>query len=279
MCSELFHIGPIVIRAYGLTLALSFLIGLMLVRRQARLIGLDPERLVSLGFVLIIAGVIGGRLGYVLYHWGQFWGHPLDIINPFSSSGEFGIAGLNLQGGLLAGLIAGLWYLRRHRVAVAAGFDAVVPAIAFGLFLTRIGCFMNGCCFGTPTSLPWGVEFPWDAPAYNVFGEAAVHPAQLYSSLYGLLLFAVLLAVNRYRYRPGLATGLFLVFEAVFRFAIEPFRYYEDAMLFSLADIRVTHNQVVALIMFVIGIVFLLRSRRGRRSPRETIAAGRGVGT
>ena len=94
----------------------------------------------------------------------------------------------------------------------------------------------------------------------------------------GYLNDAVLLYVNRYQYRLGLATGLFLVLEAVFRFAIEPLRHYEDAMLFSLADIRVTHNQVVALVMLAIGIAFLVRSRRRHHSPGETAAAGQGAG-
>jgi len=111
MCPEFFHIGPIAIRAYGVALALSFFIGLGLLYREARYLRIDPDRAVNLGFVLILFGVLGARLAYVFYHWSDFADNPLDIINPFGSV-YFGIAGLNLQGGLILGAIAGYIYLR-----------------------------------------------------------------------------------------------------------------------------------------------------------------------
>jgi phosphatidylglycerol:prolipoprotein diacylglycerol transferase len=261
MCPEFFSLGPISIRAYGVTLALSFLLGLTLVRREARQIGLDPERIVNLAFVLILFGVIGGRVGYVIYHLSDFINQPLAIINPFGASGQFGISGLNLQGGLLGGLLAGIVYIRRARLPLAAALDAVVPATAFGIFLTRIGCFFNGCCFGNPTSGWLGVTFPFDSPAQSVFGSVAVHPTQLYSSLYALGLVVALMYLNRHSYRPGRTFGVFLAVEALFRFVIEPFRYYEGAMYFESGGFRITYNQIVALSMFVIGVVFVVRSR------------------
>ena len=263
MCPEFFHIGPLAIRAYGVTLALSFLIGLWILGRQARTIGLNPDRIISLGFVLIIFGALGARLGFVLYHLAYFIENPLDTINPFRVSGQFGIAGLNLQGGLLGGFLAGVIYVRRHRIRVAAAFDAVAPAVAFGIFLTRIGCFLNGCCFGNPTSGPLGVHFPDHSPPFEIFGSVAIHPTQLYSSAYGLILFLGLWYLNCRWYRVGLATGSFLVVEAVFRFAIEPLRYYESEMILPLDGLQPTFNQIVALGMLVMGVVFLWRARSG----------------
>jgi len=262
MFPELFHIGPLALRSYGLLLALSFLIGLWLIHREARVVGVDPEKAVNLGFVLIFFGVLGGRAAYVLYHLGDFADQPLEVINPFHPTGHFGIAGLNLQGGLVAALVAGVIYLRRQRMPVLSSLDAVTPAVAFGIFLSRIGCFLNGCCFGTPTDAFCGVHYPPDAPAAIVFGAQAVHPTQLYSSAYGLLLFFALRWVNRRHYRVGLAVGLFFMIEALFRFAIEPFRYYETEMWLSLGAWQVNYNQLVALALFVLGVVFIWRSRR-----------------
>lgn len=260
MCPELFHIGDFAVRAYGLALALSFLIGLSLIHREAKVLGLDPEEIGTLGFVLIIFGVLGGRLGYVLYHWSDYANRPLDIINPFQS-GQFGIAGLNLQGGLLGGFVAGILYLHWKKMPVVASFDAVVPAVGFGIFLSRIGCYLNGCCFGVPTEGALGVHFPPASPAHSIFGDAPVHPTQLYSSLYGLLLFAGLLWVNRKRYRVGRSVGIFFVAESVFRLTIEPHRYYEEAMWISLGGIRITYNVLVAVFMFLIGLYFLFTRR------------------
>ncbi|HEX9750335.1 MAG TPA: prolipoprotein diacylglyceryl transferase [candidate division Zixibacteria bacterium] len=273
MCPEFFHVGPMAIRAYGVTLALSFLIGLWIVRRQARVIGLDPERIANLAFVLILFGVIGGRLGYVLYHLDYFTDHPLSIINPFGNDGNFGIAGLNLQGGLVLGLIAGALYLRRRRISIAAGLDAVVPAVGFGIFLTRIGCFLNGCCFGVPTDSFLGVRFPADSPVHAVFGAEAVHPTQLYSSAYGLALFVLLSFVNRKWYRAGRTIGLFFVLESIMRIAIEPLRYYEGEMLLESGASRVTYNQIVGLGLLVVGLMFLFHRRTAQRAPSDTAQA------
>jgi phosphatidylglycerol:prolipoprotein diacylglycerol transferase len=264
MCPELFHIGSFAIRAYGLALAISFLVGLTLIGREARVLRLDPDKIVNLGFILIIFGVIGGRLAYVLYHLSEFADSPWDVINPFHSD-HFGIAGLNLQGGLLGGFIAGLLYLRWKKMPIISSFDAVAPAVGFGIFLSRIGCFLNGCCFGVPTDGPFGVHFPDNSAAHAVFGNAALQPTQLYSSAYGLLLFLGLSWVNRHRYRVGRPVGLFFTAEALFRALIEPLRYYEEQMHVTIGGFDLTFNIVVALAMFVIGI-FFLRYRGGREA-------------
>ncbi|MEW5875596.1 MAG: prolipoprotein diacylglyceryl transferase [Candidatus Zixiibacteriota bacterium] len=269
MCPEFFHIGPLAIRAYGVTLSLSFFIGLFLVHREARVLRLDPERAVNFAFILIIFGVIGARLGYVAYHWSEFAHDLLAIINPFNSGVYFGIAGLNLQGGFVFAFVAGCIYLWRKKLPWRASLDAVVPAVAFGIFLTRIGCFLNGCCFGTPTDSFLGVQFPSDSPPWYVFGDAHLHPTQLYSSGYGLLLMALLMWLNRRPHGDGLTVGVFFMVEAVFRFAIEFVRYYEPAMWMESAGLHVTFNQIVAATLFALGIALVVLSRRSPRSIRR----------
>lgn len=268
MCPELFHIGPFAVRAYGVTLALSFFVGLALIRREASLLRLPPDRTANLGFILIVFGVLGARLGYVLYHWSEFAYRPLDIINPFGSGAYFGIAGLNLQGGFVLALIAGWIYLRRKKMPLAATLDAVVPAVAFGVFITRIGCFLNGCCFGNLTDSFLGVQFPESSPAWYIFGAAHIHPAQLYSSAYGLLLFFILRWINRRPHSPGLSTGVFFMIEAGFRFAIESVRYYEPAMWLDVAGVQATFNHLIAVALFGLGAVMVFRARRAARSTQ-----------
>jgi phosphatidylglycerol:prolipoprotein diacylglycerol transferase len=272
MCPEFFHIGPFALRAYGLTLALSFFIGLALIARESRLLGVDAERTSNFAFVLIAFGLLGGRLGYVFYHWGEFSGHPLNIINPFASGERFGIAGLTLQGGMLLAFVAGWVYVRRWKMSLAATLDAVVPAVAFGIFLTRIGCFLNGCCFGVPTSLPWAVSFPEGSPAYAFLGSIPVHPAQLYSSAYGLALFFILLWVNRRPHNVGVTTAAFFMIEAASRFLIEFVRYYETELWFEVGSLKMTYNQLVSAGLFIVGIAFWWNSRRtasASAAPRD----------
>jgi phosphatidylglycerol:prolipoprotein diacylglycerol transferase len=262
MCPEFFHIGPLALRAYGLMLALSFFIGLALIVREARRLGVDPERASNLAFLLIAFGVLGARIGYVVYHPGEFADHPFNVINPFASGERFGIAGLNLQGGMLLAFIAGWIYVRRSKISFPAMLDTVVPAVAFGIFLTRIGCFLNGCCFGVPASVPWAVTFPPESPAYAFLGATAVHPTQLYSSAYGLVLFLLLFWINGRPHRVGVTTSVFFMMEAVFRFAIEFVRYYETEMWFQAGSLRMTYNQLVAAGLFLVGVFFWWNSRR-----------------
>ena len=274
MCPEFFHIGPFALRAYGLTLALSFFVGLALIARESRLLRVDVERTSNFAFILIAFGLLGARLGYVVYHLGEFSGHPLNIINPFASGERFGIAGLNLQGGMILAFVAGWVYVRRWKMSLPATLDAVVPAVAFGIFLTRIGCFLNGCCFGVPSSVPWAVSFPEGSPAYAFLGSIAVHPAQLYSSAYGLALFFVLRRVNRRPHNTGVTTAIFFMIEAVFRFVIEFVRYYETEMWFEVGPLKMTYNQLVAVGLFIIGVVFWWNSRRAvpaGAAPRESV--------
>lgn len=265
MCPEFFHIGPLAIRAYGVTLALSFFLGLFLVGREARRMGLNPDHAVNFAFILIVFGVIGARLGYVLYHWSEFSDDLLAIINPFNAGEYVGILGLNLQGGFILGLVAGVVYLWRKKMPWRESLDAVVPAVAFGIFLTRIGCFLNGCCFGTPTDSFLGVQFPRDSLPWFVYGDRHIHPTQLYSSGYGLLLLVVLLWINGRPHGAGLTAGVFFAVESAFRFAIEFIRYYEPAMWVESGGISITFNQAAAVALFLLGLYMI---RQARQAPR-----------
>lgn len=269
MLPELFDIGPIPIRAFGLTLALSFIIGVFYIQRMARRFGYTPEQLLTVAYILIFGGIIGARLGYVVFHWSEFSDNPLSMINPFGN-GSFGIAGLNLYGGVLLG-VGGAWaYLRWKKLAVLDVFDIFAPTLALGIGITRIGCFLNGCCFGTPTDLPWGVTFPQDSIPYHVFGDAHLHPAQIYSSAYGLLLFALLHWLLKHRSFVGQVTAVTFMTEALFRFAIELVRFYEDAMVFNFAGVEITYNQVISLALFILGGVIYLKQRG---TPKSTSKA------
>jgi phosphatidylglycerol:prolipoprotein diacylglycerol transferase len=265
MHPELFHIGPIPIKAYGLMLALSFFAGLFYVERVTRRDRRSFEPYLTLAYILIFGGLIGARLSYVLFHVDEFAGHWTSTFNPFGSN-EFGIAGLNLYGGVLLAIGGAFLYCRLKKLSVLDVFDYFAPTLGLGLALTRIGCFLNGCCFGVPCDLPWSVSFPPGSIPYYYFGDAPLHPTQLYSSLYGLGLFVALHFVLKKRAFAGQVVSVLFMVEAVFRFTIEYVRYYEDSMYIPIFGLNPTFNQIVSVALFLLGLgIYLIH----RRSPRN----------
>ncbi len=267
MYPELFHIGPIPIRSWGVMLALAFLCGVYYVRAVTRRDGKSFEPFLTIAYIMIIGGVVGARLSYVALHWSDFSDNLIAIINPFHS-GQFGIAGLNLYGGVLLA-IGGSWvYCRLTKLSVLEVFDYFAPTLALGIGISRIGCFLNGCCFGTPCNLPWAVEFPVGSIPYTVYGSQPIHPAQLYSSLYGFGLFILLHYMLKHKKFDGELVGVTFMAEAFFRFLIEYVRYYEKEMWFELWGLHPTYNQVVALTLFILGLVIYIVQRRRSRTGK-----------
>lgn len=264
MYPELFHIGPIPIRSYGLMLALSFLLGVLYVKKMSDRDGKPFDPYLTVASYMIFFGVVGARLFYVLFHLEEFAGRWSAIFNPFSDSGYVGIAGLNLYGGVLLGIGSAALYCYRKKMSILDTFDYFAPTLGLGLGITRIGCFLNGCCFGVPTDLPWGVSFPEGSIPYYVFGSEHLHPTQIYSSLYGIGLFILLHYVLKHRSFIGQAVAIVFMVEAVFRYLIENLRWYESEMTFRLAGSEITYNQVISFGLFLLGLsVYLIQRRRG----------------
>lgn len=254
-----FRLGPFEVRSYGLLLAISFLLGIALAVRRGRARGLDPNAILDLSVIIVISSIVGARVFYVLFHLEQFRGRWLDIINPFQSTGQVGIAGLTLLGGMLLSILAGFTYMAVKKLPALKLADSLVPSVALGTFLTRIGCFLNGCCYGKPTPVPWAVVFPSDSPAGVVYPDVPIHPSQLYSSLYGLLLFGLLLWADRRKPYDGFVFYLFLIGEGVARFLVDFTRYYEDSMvLVHLGKTSLSVNQGISLAFIALGLVLMV---------------------
>jgi len=269
MYPELFHIGPLPVRAYGLMLAISFILGVLYIKHVVERDKRPFEPYLTIATLMILGGVVGARLFYVVFHLEEFAGHWTAVINPFHE-GQFGIAGLNLYGGVLLALVATIWYCRRTKLSVLETFDYFSPTLGIGLAVTRIGCFLNGCCYGVPTTLPWGVRFPDGSIPDFVFHGQYLHPTQIYSSLYGLLLFVLLnWMLPRKKFTGQLVAILFMA-EATFRFVIEDIRYYENEMKFDLGGGTVTYNQVISVALFIAGLLIFAVQRRRAASGTKT---------
>jgi phosphatidylglycerol---prolipoprotein diacylglyceryl transferase len=198
---------------------------------------------------ILFAAIIGSRLLYIFLHWSEF---EHDLVGTFAFW-RGGLQGLVFYGGFLGALVMGLLFARLNRVPLLGLLDAATPSVMLGEFFTRIGCFLNGCCFGRACNLPWAVTFPPNAPASVVGGP--VHPTELYSSLAGLILFGIALLFERRKWRSGMVFGVMLVLYSAFRFLIDFVRYYENAA-------NLWTNQFIALGLTAIGVAVILIARR-----------------
>lgn len=243
------------IPSYGTMLVVSFIVALALVKRRARRFNIPPAIIENLAFWLMIGVIIGGRMMYVIFHLNEF----SDFISIF----EIWNGGMMFFGGFIGAFVAGLFYVKKQRLSVLMLSDIISPSIALGEFFTRIGCFLNGCCFGIPTSLPWGVQFPPGSFAHSAGFESSIHPTQLYSSLFGLLLFFFLQKISNRQYYRGEVFSYFLIFYGDFRFGVDFVRYYEDSPNFII-------NQVISFAIVASGIFLLLKSKNSKILDRPS---------
>lgn len=213
------QIGPLVIRYYGLMYVISFVLGYFLVRAEARRRGLfaKPEDVLDLFLVTIPLGIVFARLYYVAFQWDWYRANPWEIFQLWHG-------GLAIHGGILGGVLGLLIVSRWKRVPFWRLADAVVPALVLGQVLGRIGNFLNGDAFGTPTNLPWGVVFPRTSPAGAAYPGVPLHPAMLYEAVGNLLIFGLLLWLRRRPARDGFLTSVYFISYAAVRFACEFFR-------------------------------------------------------
>ena len=198
-----FTIGSFRLASYGVLAALGYLTALFYARGNARRIAFDEEQFWDMFAAIIIGAVLGGKLLYVLLFWSgfgdTFFGRLWGVLRDFRS-------GFVYFGGLAGAIGAGYWYLRKNSLEFLAAADMMAPAIALGHTIGRIGCFMAGCCYGSPTNSILGVRFTDpDCLVPSYYQGVRLHPVQLYESLGNLILFIGLhqMFMERNRFRKG----------------------------------------------------------------------------
>ncbi len=239
--------GGFAVYSYGLMLSIAFAVSLWITVLRGKARGVSTEASTDLAVAVIIAGVIGSRLLFVLEEWNDYSGNAWSIFNIREG-------GLSLHGGLILGLLVGWWVARRHKIDFWKGADILAPGIAIGMGIGRIGCFLNGCCVGIPTTLPWGVVFK-DSPLY--FGPR--HPTQLYEMILDFLIAGVLMLGFK-NSRPGTTFLWFCILTGISRFGIEFLR--ADAIWVG----PLSFVQILCLLIIGVATYFLLK--RGE-SPRS----------
>jgi len=217
---------------------------------------------------MIPLGLIGARLVHVIDQFGYYWDHPAEI---------FGFAGLAIFGTILGGIVGAWIYCRRRGIRLGPLADLVAPGAILAQAIGRIGCIINGCCCGKPTSLPWA--FSWTNPDSHAVACAPLgtplHPTQLYELLGDLVIFALLFWVFRGRVKPsGSLLAIYLLLYSALTFTVRFWRADVDAFAGPVEE-----GQLIAIVVFLLaaGWLVIKRAHWVRRGSDEDDAGGREV--
>jgi phosphatidylglycerol---prolipoprotein diacylglyceryl transferase len=258
-----FQFGRFTVTSYGVMVALGFIAGLWTASRRGLLAGIKSETILDFGPWLIVGAMLGARVLYVTSYWQeQFAGRPLvEIFKVWRG-------GLVFYGGFIGACLATLVYARWKKIALWTLADVMAPSIALGSAFGRIGCFLNGCCYGRVCHLPWAVVFPPESRGAPP--GVPLHPTELYDSLLNFGFYIFLAWLFRHRKFGGQMFAVYLIGYALLRSFVEIFRgdYPE---YYHFLGLRETPAQLVSIGILAAGVALLLILRRLR--PRQAPAA------
>src|SRR4051795_911029 len=249
MYPRLFELGPVTVYTYGVLLAAAYLLGLQLARVRAKARGLDANRVLDLGIYIIISALIGAKLLLLVTDFKTFSTNPRELLTLARAGGVF-------YGGLILAVAVALLYIRKVGLPLWTTTDVFAPGIALGHVVGRFGCLFAGCCYGKPTTLPWGITFSDPFAAANVGTPLGVplHPTQIYEAAAEALILAILLWTER-KGKPfaGRTFWLYMLLYAISRFAIEFFRGDERGTVGMFST-----SQFISIVLAPLAIVMLV---------------------
>jgi phosphatidylglycerol:prolipoprotein diacylglycerol transferase len=196
---------------------MGVLVGLWMSVRNSERIGIDGDKAWNLGILVVLCGIVGAKVLYVVNEWSYYTAHPSEIfsIATLQAGGVF-------SGGLIAAFVAAAWYVRKHHLPPLGTCDAFAPGLALGHSIGRIGCFAAGCCYGKETHHWWGVTFT-NKLANEITGtplNKPLEPTQLFESAVELANFFILMWLLKRRKFDGQIFGAFMFIYGVARFQL-----------------------------------------------------------
>lgn len=242
----LFYIGAFPVRAFGLLVGLGFVLGLWTSARRATRAGIHPNAVYDLGPWLLGGGLIGARILYVITFWKTEFAQE-----PFAEMFKIWNGGLVFYGGLILAIAVGIARVRQLKLPLWTLADALAPGIALGHAFGRLGCLMNGCCYGRPAEFPWSIRFPTEHSTHGL----AVHPAQIYESVLDFTLYSALAWWFPRRRFNGQVFALYLIAYAGVRSVSEYFRGDYGVISAPLQG-TLTPGQTMSVLIFLAGILF-----------------------
>lgn len=243
-----FSVGQYEVRWYGIILATAFSIGAYLAYNRANRQRVNPDHILNLIILIIPAAIIGARLYYVIFSWQDYAGNPLEVFAVWHG-------GLAIHGGLIGGVLVGLWYVRKHNLNPWDIADIISPSLILGQAIGRWGNFINQEAYGGPVSEKYISIFPDFISQQMYINNQYYHPAFLYESLWNFAVFIILTYYWSIRKKPGEIAALYLVLYSTGRFFIEGLR--TDSLM--LDTIKVA--QLFSILLIICGLYIFYRLR------------------
>jgi phosphatidylglycerol:prolipoprotein diacylglycerol transferase len=265
--------GGLKVFGYGAMLVVAFVSSTWLACWRARRERLDPEVIGDMSFWVFLFGLIGARLFYCFEYWGE-------DIKTLWDVAQYWKGGVVYYGGIVGGVAAFFFYWKLRPFPVRPYMDVLAPSIAVGTLFGRLGCFLNGCCYGDLCRLPWGVSFPVNSPPWlqqvhlGLIGQGElhslpVHPTQIYSSIDAFVIFILLTAYFPLRRRDGEVLGVLMLAYPLSRFVIEYLRNDEGVFYAGM-----TISQTISVVLLLAtGLYWAWLSTRPRERYRDHVAA------
>ena len=261
MFPKLFDFGEIsffgfqfhaILHTYGFLLAAGFLIALKVAAMRGKKFGIEANLIMDLGLYILVSALVGAKLLLLVVDWQHYQHDPWSLVR---SGGVF-------YGGLVAAVATSIWFFYKHKLSVWLMCDILAPSVALGHAIGRLGCFSAGCCYGRPTTMPWGVTFT-DTYAKEIVGVPlgiSLHPTQLYESIVEFAIFGILIYLSTRKKFDGQIFWSYVALYSVARFVIEHYRGDLDRGL-AFGGV-VSTSQIIAAVLLVVAIFALTALRR-----------------
>jgi phosphatidylglycerol---prolipoprotein diacylglyceryl transferase len=262
---RLFHIGSFNLPTYGLLVSLGVLVGLWISVRNSAKQGIDPENAWNFGILVVLSGIVGAKILYIINDWSTYVAHPREIfsLSTLQAGGVF-------SGGLIGALIAAVWFIRKHHMPALATCDAFAPGLALGHAIGRIGCFAAGCCYGKPTTHFWGVTFtnPLASALVGTPLGVPLEPTQLFESAVELANFFILMWMLKRKRFDGQVFAAYVILYGVARYFLEFIR--DDPGRGSVFGGIMTGTQLISICLVILGgFIWWLRSGVPKAVPAQ----------
>ena len=241
------------IRGYGVMLLVAVATGTWLSIVRGRAAGFDADTILALGTEIFLWGLVGARLFYVLEYRAQFFGPTMSLAESLAAIVNIAGGGLVVFGSLPTAALAAWRFAARRKLSLVRLADCIAPGLLVGLAIGRIGCFLNGCCYGGPCDLPWGVRFPAGTGPAGHYpapdgGSIPLHPAQLYAAIDAAILAALAVVSTPLFRRDGEVFALVLTLHPISRILLEMIRVDEPPALGTPLSI----SQLVSLALLAV---------------------------
>jgi phosphatidylglycerol:prolipoprotein diacylglycerol transferase len=245
----LFNLGPLPVKSWGVLVAIAFLVGLFLAKKRAEKKGISGDKIYDFAFYLLISGIIGARIMFVLLDFGFYLKSPLSILMVQDG-------GMSIHGALIGGFIASYYFCKKNKISLLKLGDIVAPVVLLSQGIGRIGCFLAGICYGFTTKSFLGVRFP------NLGGPPRL-PTQLFETFFDIIAFGLLLAFEKKLKKEGQAFYVAVILYSAIRIGVE---YFRDDMghLFS----WLTMGQAASLMMILAAAFAMIYSAKGNKNQK-----------